>query len=350
MKIHSYAGLFDSANVLEKLTRLGDPLVQIERHIDFEIFRPMLNEYAGRNDEKKAGKGRPSYDVVFMMKVLFVQRLYNLSDDQLEFQINDRLSFRRFLSIPFSDAVPDCKTVWLFREQLNDKDEDRTKKLFEQYLLQLSDNGLIAKEGKMMDATIITVPIQRNNREENKVIKEGNVPENFKENENKLRQKDTDARWTKKHNKSYFGYKNHVKSDAKHKFIADYAITDASVHDSQPACDLLDEKDKGENFYADSAYQTPEIKAKLEGLKMKDEIVEKGYRNKALTDEQKTSNKVKSKTRARVEHIFGFMTNSMNDGTFIRTIGKTRAEVMIGLNNLVYNICRYVQLKKLGIT
>jgi IS5 family transposase len=285
-----------------------------------------------------------------MMKVLFVQRLYNLSDDQLEFQINDRLSFRRFLSIPFSDAVPDCKTVWLFREQLNDKDEDRTKKLFEQYLLQLSDNGLIAKEGKMMDATIITVPIQRNNREENKVIKEGNVPENFKENENKLRQKDTDARWTKKHNKSYFGYKNHVKSDAKHKFIADYAITDASVHDSQPACDLLDEKDKGENFYADSAYQTPEIKAKLEGLKMKDEIVEKGYRNKALTDEQKTSNKVKSKTRARVEHIFGFMTNSMNDGTFIRTIGKTRAEVMIGLNNLVYNICRYVQLKKLGIT
>lgn len=349
MKIHNFASLFDVPDVLERLTQLGDPLVLINQHIDFEIFRPVLNEYTGRNDEKKPGKGRPSYDVVFMMKILFVQRLYNLGDDQLEFQINDRLSFRRFLGIPFSDAVPDCKTVWLFRDQLNNKDKDGAKKLFERHLLQLSDQGLIAKEGKITDATIVTVPVQRNNREENKTIKEGKVPKSFKGNKHKLRQKDTDARWTKKNNISYFGYKNHVKSDAKYKIILQYEVTVASEHDSQPAPDLLNEQDRGEPFFADSAYQTPEIKEKLAALKMEDQVVEKGYRNNPLNEEQKKNNKEKSKTRARVEHIFGFMYNSMNNGMFIRSIGKARAKVIVGLNNLVYNICRYVQLKKLKI-
>jgi len=80
---------------------------------------------------------------------------------------------------------------------------------------------------------------------------------------------------------------------------------------------------------------------------MKERIIEKGKSKHPLTKGQKQNNRKKSKTRCRVEHIFGFMTNSMNDGTFLRTIGKARAKVIIGLNNLVYNICRYVQLKKL---
>ena len=81
---------------------------------------------------------------------------------------------------------------------------------------------------------------------------------------------------------------------------------------------------------------------------MKEHIIEKGHRNHPLTEGQKQTNRKKSKTRCRVEHIFGYMANNMNDGTFIRTIGKARATVVIGLNNLVYNICRYIQLKKLN--
>lgn len=347
MKIKNTAGFFDEQNVLEKLTKLGDPLVLISKHIDFSLFKATILKFAGRREEnEKPGKGRPSYDVVMMMKVLFIQRLYNLSDEQVEFQITDRLSFRRFLGIPFSDSVPDCKTVWVFRELLNKDGEDRSKVIFELFLTKLNTDGLIAKEGTMIDATFVSVPIQRNTREENKEIKEGKTPENFTKNKNKLAQKDLDASWTKKHHVSYYGYKNHVKGETKRKFITGYIVTDAAPHDSTQACELLTDEDKGQDFYADSAYQTPEIKTKLTELEMKERITEKGHRNNPLQEGQKQSNRKKSKTRCRVEHIFGFMTNNMNDGTFIRNIGKARATVVIGLNNLVYNICRYVQLKK----
>ena len=218
--------------------------------------------------------------------------------------------------------------------------------IFELFLSKLNTDGLIAKEGKMIDATLISVPIQRNSREENKEIKAGITPKGFTENKHKLAQKDMDASWTKKNHVSYYGYKNHVKADTKRKFITGYIVTDAAPHDSTQACELLTEDDRGQDFYADSAYPTPEIKARLEELGMKEHIIEKGQRNNPLKAGQIQTNTKNSKTRCRVEHIFGFMTNSMNDGTFIRNIGKARAKVVIGLNNLVYNICRYVQLKK----
>lgn len=346
MKIHNNRGIFDEQEVLDRLTKLGDPLVLINKHIDFEIFRKLLNTLFNRNDDLKATRGRPSYDVVRMLKIIFVQRLYNLSDDQIEFQITDRMSFRRFLEIPLSDSVPDCKTVWAFRESL--KKEDYTDKLFDAFLAQLSKQNLIAKSGQMVDATIVGTPIQRNSKEDNETIKAGKTPASFTENPNKLAQKDMDARWTKKHNKSYFGYKNHVIADTKSKFITQYKVTDASVHDSQVCTEFLTDENQGEPFYGDSAYQTPEIIETLESLKMENKIVEKAYRNKPLTDEQKASNKEISQTRSRVEHIFGHMYNSMNDGMFIKTIGIERAKMIIGLNNLVYNMCRLIQLIKIA--
>jgi transposase, IS5 family len=347
MKIHNFPGLFDMQEVLEKLTLLGDPLVVLDEHTDFEIFRSELNLIFKCNDEVKAKRGRPSYDVVHMMKILFVQRLYNLSDEQIEFQINDRLSFRRFLGIPLSNAVPDCKTVWLFREEL--KKEGDVKKLFDRHLSQLQDKGLIVKEGRLMDATIVTVPIQRNSREENKEIKEGRIPSAFSKAPFKHSQKDTDARWTKKNNISFYGYKNHIKADTNTKLILDYTVTSASVHDSVEAVGLITESDRGAKFHADSAYPTPKVKEQLLKLEMEELINEKGTRSTPLTEEQKACNKEKSTVRSRVEHIFGFMYNSMNDGMFVRVIGMARVKVAIGLNNLVYNICRHSQLKKIEL-
>ena len=348
MKIRNISSLFDEQNVLDKLTKLGDPLVVISKHVDFSLFVPLLEKYTGRKQEQmQPSVGRPSYDLVTMMKILFLQQLYNLSDEQLEFHINDRLSFRRFLEIPFSDAIPDCKTVWAFKEQLNAEGEDRTKALFDLFLEKLNQDNLLAKEGVMVDATIVSVPVQRNSREENKEIKKGKTPNSFTKNANREAQKDTDALWTKKNNVSFYGYKNHIKGETKRKFITNYKVTDASVHDSQVACELLVEEDAGRDFYADSAYQTPEIKKRLVDLNMKERICEKGVRGKPLTEGQKQTNRKKSKTRCRVEHIFGFMVTSMNDSTFIRTIGISRAKVSIGLINLTYNICRFAQLKKL---
>ena len=169
------------------------------------------------------------------------------------------------------------------------------------------------------------------------------TPAEWEGNENKIEQKDTDARWTKKNGVSYYGYKNHVKCEQKNKFITGYTVTNASVHDSQEIVGLLVQEDEGQPVYADSGYIGEELNMQMVEKKVKPIICEKGFRNHPITDEQKASNKEKSKVRVRVEHIFGFIENSMN-GSTIKTIGIKRAKAMIGLMNLTYNLFRKVQI------
>jgi len=127
--------------------------------------------------------------------------------------------------------------------------------LFDRFIKELEKLNLIINAGKIVDASFVEVPIQRNTKEENEQIKNNGTPASFEENAHKKSQKDVDARWTKKNNVVHFGYKNHVKIDAGSKLITGYLITNASKHDSQVLGDLLDvSKDKGEDLYADSAY------------------------------------------------------------------------------------------------
>ena len=277
---------------------------------------------------------------------MILQRYYGLGDTQIEYQILDRLSFKKFLGLESGDKVPDEKTVWLFRENLTKS--GLVKEIFEQFRQYLETEGLIMNEGKMIDASFTVAPRQRNTREENKMIKEGRGDELWNDKPNKKRHKDIDARWTKKNDETFYGYKNHAKVDTKSKFIDNYEVTDASVHDSQPLDDLLSEEDEGQDFYADSAYTGEEQEKVIDKYKMKNKVNEKGYRNKPLTDEQKTSNREKSKTRARVEHVFGFMEQSMN-GLIVRSVGIVRATGIIGLINLTYNLFRYEQVVRLNI-
>ena len=151
-----------------------------------------------------------------------------------------------------------------------------------------------------------------------------------------MAQKDTDARWTKKGNETHFGYKDHAKVDADSKLVTDYAVTPANVHDSNEFEDFVDEKD--EAIFADSAYVGKKLPEHI-----KNEVCEKGYRNRPLTTEQKENNRRKSKIRSRIEHVFGFMTMSMH-GLTVRSIGFQRAAFNIGLTNLVYNLCRFAYL------
>jgi transposase, IS5 family len=333
-------GFFDEDFRLEKLTKLGDPLERLSKGIDFELFRPVLLDKL--HVEPKDKGGRKPYDYVLMFKIVILQRYYNLSDDQSEYQICDRLSFMRFLKLTIADDVPDSKTIWHFRERLVDL--ELVDVLFDLFKTKLEELGLIVHEGKIVDASFVEVPKQRNSRDENKQIKDGEIPAVWKENENKLEQKDTDARWTKKNGISFYGYKNHVKCEQTNKFITGYMVTDASVHDSQPTPDLLNKEDEGQPLYADSAYVGEGLHIKLvDDKKVKPVIIEKGYRNNPLTDEQKANNKEKSKVRVRVEHIFGFIENSMN-GSTIKTIGVKRAKTLIGLMNLTYNLFRKVQV------
>jgi len=271
--------------------------------------------------------------------VVILQSLYNLSDASTEYQIRDRISFMRFLGLNLGDRVPDEKTLWLFRDTLAEL--GLVRPLFERFNRFLEEQGLQAQGGSILDASIVEVPRQRNSREENRQIMEGQIPESFTENPAQARQKDTEARWVKKHGQRYFGYKNHINVDRKHKLIRAYEVTDAAVHDSQEAVRLLDPDNTNGDVYGDSAYRSAEISTHLEEGHYRDRIQRKGYRGHPLRERSQKANKLKSKIRARIEHIFG--RQAQFGGKLLRGIGWIRLAAKIGLRNLVYNMDRYVR-------
>lgn len=317
MRKNKTQGLFDEQFREEKLSTMKDPLVTLNEIINWEDFRDTI-ESAFPVIDPSIG-GRPPYDRVMMFKVLVIQKIYSLSDDALEFQILDRRSFCKFLGIALWENVPDSKTIWSYREQLTQN--DIFNRVFELLDEKLRIAGLILNNGCIVDASIVQVPMQRNSRDENASIKNGDIPDDWKENPNKLRQKDTDATWTKKNDKTFYGYKNHIKTDKDSKLIVKFLTTTASVHDSEVLDDLLDEDDKGSTIHADSAYTGEPCKKTIRKRKMKNKVHKKAYRNRPLSEYQKKQNRKKSSVRARVEHVFGHMWTNIDGGSLIRYIG-----------------------------
>jgi len=251
-------GLFDLEYHERKIKNYQPPLIKLNSVINWEIFRKPIEE--ALHKEPKGAGGRPPYDKVMMFKILILQKYYNLSDEQTEFQINDRTSFKQFLGLKIGDKIPDEKTIWYFKEQLTNK--NLSQKLFELFTKELIDKGIVAKEGSMVDASFVDVPKQRNTKEENADIKKDAIPLEFaKKDKNgkksKLFQKDTDARWTKKNDEKHYGYKNHINADVKTKLITRYSVTSASSHDSTEVKNIIDETDN--RLYADSAYKSKDI-------------------------------------------------------------------------------------------
>lgn len=339
-------GFFDLDKRLAALSDKGDPLEVIAASVAWEDFRPQIEAALCPNpEERKSNAGRKSYDAILKFKMLVLQSLYNLSDEQLEYQVRDRLSFMRFLGLDLEDPVPDATTIWLFREHL--AGSGAIEQLFDIFAQQLNAKGFIAQGGQMVDASIIQAPKQRNTRDENKHVKAGKTPEGWEEKSAKHSQKDQDARWTKKHGKSYFGYKNHVNADAKHKLIRRYTVTNASVHDSKEFEGLLDQGNTSRDTFADSAYRSAETEAKLKLKGYRSRIHRRGARGRPLSECQQRANQKKSKTRARVEHVFGAQEMAPG-GRLVRTIGIARAKAKIGLQNLVYNMRRQVILERMA--
>ncbi len=330
-------GLLDWQLRFKQLDNGGDPLPKIQKVVNWQQFLPLLE--AVRDKEHKSNAGRKPFDPVLMLKVLILQSLYNLSDEQTEFQIRDRLSFMRFLGLSLGDTVPDAKTIWLFREQLTEAGV--IEKAFQQFEAYLCEQGFTARKGQIVDASIVAVPKQRNNREENKQIKQGEIPEDW--SEQKKRQKDTDARWTKKNGQNYYGYKNHIDVDVKHKLIRSYEVTSASVHDSQVFEGLLDEDNSSRDVWADSAYRSEEKLRELKQRKYREHLQRKGCRHKKLTEREAQGNRTRSRIRSRVEHVFGVQAKRAGS-LIVRAIGLVRVKARVGLRNLAYNLDRYCAL------
>ena len=333
-------GLFDSIDRLAKIDTMGDPLINLNKIMDWEIFTPVLARLP--QAEPKGPGGRPGFHPHFMFRILVLQAVYGLADEQTQFQILDRRSFHRFLAITAADPVPDQNTIREFREKL--VRASLLDALFVAFRERLDSKGFITRTGQIVDASFVEVPRQRNRRAENEAIKRGEVPEGWQEDPKRLSHKDMDARWTQKNDIPYYGYKNHINMDEASKLIIRSAVTDASVHDSQ-ALDAVTEPGDGPTFL-DAGYVGPACEAILAAKGIEAHICEKGARNRPLTYLQKRRNRKKSRRRSRVEHGFGFMTGSMK-AMFRRAVGIVRNRAGVIFTNLVYNLCRVEQIIRL---
>ena len=339
-------GFFDADKRLSALSDKGDPLEAISALVPWESFRTDIEAVVLTPEaEKKSRAGRKPFDAILMFRMLILQSLYDLSDEQIEYQVRDRLSFTRFLGLGLEDAIPDGTTLWVFREKLAQAGLVET--LFERFDRLLNAKGYIARGGQMVDATIVPVPKQRNSRDENAAVKRGETPPDWEEKPAKNRQKDKDARWTKKHGKNFYGYKNHVNADATHNLIRDFEVTDATVHDSRVLDDLLDKSNTCKDVFADSAYRSAEIEETLAARGFRSRICVRGTRGHPLSKAAQAANRTKSRIRSRIEHVFGAQQIAPG-GRLIRTIGMVRARAKIGLQNLAYNIRRLVTLERMA--
>ena len=307
---------------------------------DDVILKPFTESSCPRSKYSRKNAGRPSYDPIIFFKIFILQILFNLSDAMVHKYILDRQSFLAFLDIDVT-LVPSSKTIWKYRELFIKAGVfELINILTMQHIAQLDE--VKNSDSIAIDSSFTNVPIQRNTRDENKVIKDGNGDQLWNDQPAKKRQKDIDSRWTQKGGHRYYGYKLHIAVCCLTKLITSMLTTAACVHDSQVIAPLVREEDHGKSLYADSAYSGKKQIDEIKQLNLKPAVCEKGKRNTPLTEEQKKNNREKSKTRARVEHVFAQIAHW--DGDILRTIGKKRADSYHHMLVWCYNIKRLMFL------
>lgn len=351
-------GFFDLSDRYAALSAAGDPLERLSLVVDFEVFRGPVIAALRRGPRNKGG--RPPFDPLLMFKILVLQALYSLSDEAVEFQIKDRLSFQRFLGLGLDGAVPDATTVWLFRERL--VKARAIDKLFARFDAALKERGYLAMGGQIIDASVILAPRQRNSQEEKAAIKEGRIPESWKDKPAKARQKDRDARWTVKYSKAkvkegadpkafqpvdlaipLFGYKNHIGIDRAHGLIRTWDTSAANAHDGARLSALVSRDNTASGIWADTAYRSKKNEAFLARGMFTSNIHQKKPPRRTMPRQVAKANAKRSAVRSAVEHVFAGQKHRM--GLFIRTIGMARARIKIGMANLAYNFQRLAWLE-----
>jgi transposase, IS5 family len=350
-------GFFDSDERLKALSAAGDPLERLAKVVDFEVFRDDLEAALSRSDRSKGG--RPPYDPVLMFKVLVLQTLYTLSDEQSEYQLKDRLSFMRFVGLALHDPVPDAKTIWLYREQL--ARAGATERLFARFDVLLRAKGWLAMGGQIVDATVIEARRPRLTQAEKGTIKSGGVPAEWKPA--RRAQIDRDGRWTLKRGRKretpanqapghkrqpaiavpMFGYKNHVGVDREHGLLRRYVVTHAARYDGSQLGAVLDRDNTASDVWADTAYRSAANLALLDRRGLKPQFQRKKPRGKPMPAHVSRGNATRARVRARVEHVFAAQKCRL--GLVVRTVGMVRARVKIGLANLAYNFTRLAWLQ-----
>jgi len=347
-----HTGLFGLSDHLKRLSAVGDPLETMDRAVDFEVFRPVLDAALAYADGSKGG--RPPYDPVAMFKVLILAAQNTVSDARMEFLIRDRLSWLRFLGFDLGAPTPDENTIRLFREKLIRAKALDT--LFAAFDRQLRTRGYLPMGGQIVDATLVAAPKQRNTAAEKAAIKAGNsAGEIWPDQPARAAQKDTDARWTLKFAKARplpnggpgidiaipsFGYKSSIAICRRYGFIRKAKVTDGARFDGRMLRDVVTSDNTASDVWADTAYRSRSNEAWLRTIGRVSRIHRKKPRGKPMPARTARANAGRSTVRARVEHVFARQKDQMH--LFIRTVGLARAEAKITLANLAYNIHRLI--------
>jgi len=166
------SSLFASSEREQKLNQHGDVLQDLETYVDFRSIALLVDKAAPRPERKKGG--RPHFPTELMVRVLVVQQTFNLSDEQMEYQLLDRLSFQRFVGLRHSSQIPDRTTIWIFKERLIKA--SAFSSIFDAVQEQLNAHGYVARAGHMVDTSLVPVPIQHVHKEEKALLKEKAVP------------------------------------------------------------------------------------------------------------------------------------------------------------------------------
>lgn len=342
-------GLFDLEERYAALSKAGDPLERLAAVVDFEVFRAEPDAALRRSDRAKGG--RPPFDAVLMFKVLILQALYGLSDEQAEFQVMDRRTFGRFLGIDDGERIPDATTIWRFREAL--VQAGAVEALFERFDEHLRSAGYLAMSGQIIDASIVAAPRQRMTDAERRVVKAGGIPEEWKAKPAKLARKDRDARWTLKRGRRkrrpdgtlmaeiatpIFGYKSHIGTDRRHGFIRTWSVTHAAGYDGRELPRLLDRTNTASEVWADTAYRSTKNEKRIAAAGLTSHVHFRKPPGKPLAAQRQSAKAARSKVRSAVEHVFADQKSRM--GLSIRTVGMARAKAKIGFANIAYNMRR----------
>lgn len=334
--------LFAREHRQQKLKQFTGVLDRLGELVDWRGLAEAVNQATGREAPQPKG-GRPPYPTQALLKIIVLQQLYgNLSDEQMEYALLDRVSWQRFVGLAHARDLPDARTIWAFKELL--AKGGGASVLFDIVGQQLASAGFKAQGGQLIDATIVTVPKTSLTEDEKHTVKEGKTPADWSRKE--AAHKDTDARWTAKRDCWFYGYKSHINADQRHKLIRAIAVTPANVDDRVPLEKLLDAGEartqSGKTVHADRGYHGEKTRALLKALGLIDGVARKDDAKRYDQTGIHARNKRLAKIRARVEHVFGGWEKTM--GKALRCIGQRRAEAQITLQATVYNLRRWVTL------
>lgn len=289
----------------ERLERIGDPFAEIGSKINWDAFPPLLEGMYTNRTEKG---GRPNFDVVLMIKILVLQQWHGLSDQAMEREIADKLSFMKFLGFP--ERIPDSTTIWLFRERLTET--DRLDIIWQELQRQLDEMNLRVKKGVIQDASFITSD-------------PGHAKSDIPRGDEAKTRRSRDGTWAKKGTKSFFGYKMHVKLDNDYGLIRAVETTTAAVHDSQ-----VDLANEGEVRYGDKGYSGAETKGY-------DAAMRKAAKGHPLSYKDELRNKRISRKRSPVERCFAFAKRVCRSGhVAVTTVARANAKMVV--TAIVFNL------------